>query len=183
MDTTPKAITNQQPQKLENASKKVKLETTMGNIIIALDEKAAPVTTQNFIKYVQDGFYNGTIFHRVIWDFMIQGGGFTPDMRQKPTCSPIINEAANGLKNDRGTIAMARTNDPDSATSQFFINQKNNDYLNYTGPGTGYAVFGKVVEGMDIVEKIAAVRTTAKFSSQDVPVQTVMIKSATILSE
>ena len=162
----------------------VKLETTMGDIVIELDEKAAPVTVKNFLTYVGEGFYDGTIFHRVIPNFMIQGGGFTPDMSQKKTHPPIINEADNGLKNDRGTIAMARKNDPDSAASQFFINHKNNDSLNYAGASNpGYAVFGKVVDGMETVDKIAAVKTTRKGPYDDVPVEPVVIKSAKVVSE
>ncbi len=162
--------------------KKVKLETSMGDIVIELNEKAAPVTVKNFIRYVEEGFYNGTIFHRVILNFMIQGGGFSSDMQQKKPHNPIVNEAKNGLKNDRGTIAMARTNDPNSATAQFFINHKNNDFLNYTGPqNAGYAVFGRVIEGMDVVNKIAAVKTSYKGQYSDVPVEPVVIKSAKIV--
>jgi cyclophilin family peptidyl-prolyl cis-trans isomerase len=160
-------------------SNKVRLETTMGDIVIELNQKAAPVTTENFLRYAGQGFYNGTVFHRVIQNFMIQGGGFTADMQKKKTRPPIINEAANGLKNDRGTIAMARTNDPNSATSQFFINLKNNDFLNYVkGKNPGYAVFGRVVEGMDVVDKIAAVKTTVRNGMRDVPVEPIVIKSA-----
>ncbi|MDD5326609.1 MAG: peptidylprolyl isomerase [Phycisphaerae bacterium] len=164
--------------------KKVKLETTMGDIVIELDEKAAPVTVKNFLEYVEEGFFDGTIFHRVIPNFMIQGGGFTPDMAEKKTHPPIANEANNGLKNDRGTIAMARTNNPNSATSQFFINHKNNDFLNYSGPGNpGYAVFGKVVDGLETVDKIAAVKTGQKGPHGDVPVEPVVIKSAKVVSD
>jgi peptidyl-prolyl cis-trans isomerase B (cyclophilin B) len=162
--------------------KKVKLETGVGDIVIELNEKAAPVTVKNFIRYVEEGFYDDTIFHRVIPNFMIQGGGFKSDMQQKKTHEPIINEAKNGLKNDRGTIAMARTNDPNSATAQFFINHKNNDFLNYSGPqNPGYAVFGKVIEGMDVVDKIAAVKTSQKGPHGDVPVEPVVIKSAKVI--
>ena len=165
-------------------SKLVKLETTYGDILIELNEKAAPVTVKNFISYVEEGFYNGTIFHRVISGFMVQGGGFTPDMSKKSTHPAIINEANNGLKNNRGTVAMARTNNPNSATSQFFINHKDNDSLNYPGPyKPGYAVFGKVIEGMDVVDKIAAVKTTRKGPSSDVPVETIEIKSAVLISQ
>lgn len=164
--------------------KMVKLETTIGDIVIELDEKAAPVTVKNFLAYVEEGFYNGTIFHRVIPNFMIQGGGFTPDMAQKKTHPPIINEASNGLKNSRGTIAMARTNNPDSATSQFFINHRDNPSLNYAGANNpGYAVFGKVVEGMETVDKIAAVKTTQKGPHADVPLEPVVIKSAKVVSD
>jgi len=163
--------------------KKVKLETSAGDIVIELNEKAAPVTVKNFLRYAEEGFYDGTIFHRVIPNFMIQGGGFKSDMQQKKTHEQIVNEAKNGLKNDRGTIAMARTNDPNSATAQFFINHKNNDSLNYSGTqNPGYAVFGKVIEGMDVVDKIAAVKTSRKGSYSDVPVEPVVIKSAKVIS-
>jgi cyclophilin family peptidyl-prolyl cis-trans isomerase len=162
--------------------KMVKLETTKGAIVIEVNEITAPVTSANFLRYVSEGFYEGTIFHRVIPGFMIQTGGFTADMQQKATHEPIVNEAKNGLKNHRGTVAMARTNDPNSASSQFFINLVNNDYLNYSGPrNPGYAVFGKVVEGMDVVEKIAQVKTTTKDTYQDVPVEPVIIKSAKVI--
>jgi peptidyl-prolyl cis-trans isomerase A (cyclophilin A) len=168
----------------DTGSKKVRLETNMGNVVIELNEQAAPITVGNFLRYVNEGFYNGTIFHRVRPDnpAMIQGGGFTADMVRKPTHSPIPNESGNGLKNDRGTIAMARMDNPDSATSQFFINHKNNDALNYQGPvKPGYAVFGNVVKGMDVVDKIAAVKTTSKGAYSDVPVEPVVIKSATVV--
>jgi cyclophilin family peptidyl-prolyl cis-trans isomerase len=162
----------------------VKLETSMGDIVIELDEAAAPVTVKNFLTYVEEGFYNGTIFHRVIANFMIQGGGFTAQMSQKQTNPPIVNEASNGLKNDRGTISMARTNNPDSATSQFFINHKNNDNLNYIkGRSPGYAVFGKVTIGMDVVDAIATVKTTVRMGMPDVPVEPVVIKLAKVVSE
>jgi peptidyl-prolyl cis-trans isomerase B (cyclophilin B) len=141
----------------------IQMKTTMGDITIELDAEAAPVSVKNFLEYVNDGFYAGTIFHRVIKGFMIQCGGMDKDMNSKPNNDPIINEAANGLKNDRGTLAMARTSDPDSATSQFFINHADNDFLNYAGPTPdkiGYAVFGKVTEGMDIVDAVAEVETT-----------------------
>lgn len=167
---------------MDTDPKKVKLQTTMGDMVIELDEEAAPVTTKNFLQYAEDGFYDGTIFHRVIPDFMIQGGGFTEDMVQKETRAPIANEAGNGLKNDRGTIAMARTSDPDSATAQFFVNHTNNDFLNYIDDGNpGYAVFGKVVEGMETVDKIATVNTTSQKGMGDVPVETVVIKAATVI--
>ncbi|MBN2270070.1 MAG: peptidyl-prolyl cis-trans isomerase [Sedimentisphaerales bacterium] len=162
----------------------VKLETSMGDIVIELDKAAAPITVKNFLVYVEEGFYDGAIFHRVIPNFMIQGGGFTAQMMRKQTHSPVTNEASNGLKNDRGTISMARTNDPDSATSQFFINHKNNASLNYIGGrNPGYAVFGKVVEGMDVVDAIAAVKTTVRMGMPDVPVEPVVIKSAKVVSE
>ena len=161
----------------------VTLETTKGNIVIEVNEQAAPVTSANFLQYVQEGFFNGTIFHRVIPGFMIQGGGFTADMQQKQTRPPIKNEASNGLKNDRGTIAMARTNDPNSATAQFFINVANNDNLNYSPRNPGYAVFGKVVEGMDVVDTIAKVKTTTNAMFKDIPVEPVSIKSAKVVSK
>ncbi|UCF00496.1 MAG: peptidyl-prolyl cis-trans isomerase [Planctomycetota bacterium] len=164
-------------------TKRVKLETGMGDIVIELNEKAAPVTVGNFIRYVEEGFYDETIFHRVIPNFMVQGGGFTTDMVQKETHEPIVNEAGNGLKNDRGTVAMARTPHPDSATSQFFINHKNNGFLNYAGSSKpGYAVFGKVLKGMEVVDKIATVKTTTKRGHADVPVVPVVIKSAQVVS-
>lgn len=157
----------------------VKLNTTMGEILIKLDLENAPVTTENFLKYVEDGFYDGAIFHRVIPNFMIQGGGFTPDMAKKPTNDPIINEGSNGLKNIRGSIAMARTPNPNSATSQFYINLKNNVALDYIqGQKPGYAVFGTVIEGMDTVDAIAAQRTTTKNGMRDVPAKTIIIESA-----
>ncbi len=162
----------------------VKLETSMGNIVIELNEQAAPVTVKNFLGYVEESFFDGTIFHRVIPGFMIQGGGFTTEMEQKETREPIINEAANGLKNERGTIAMARTNDPNSATCQFFINHRDNGSLNYVENGNpGYTVFGKVTEGMDVVDAIASVVTTTRMGYNDVPVEPVVIKSARVVSE
>jgi cyclophilin family peptidyl-prolyl cis-trans isomerase len=167
---------------------KVKLETSMGDIVLELDDEKAPVTVENFLRYVNEGHYNGTVFHRVIKDFMVQGGGFTAGLEEKPTHEPIVNEAKNGLKNLRGTIAMARTNNPNSATSQFFINHKNNPFLDYVqGRKDGYAVFAKVVEGMDVVDAIANVRTTTRPTARrgpmkDVPAQTVLIKSATIIA-
>ena len=157
----------------------VVLETTMGNIRIALDEARAPITVRNFLAYVKAKHYDGTIFHRVIPGFMVQGGGMDPTMTEKPTNPPIKNEAKNGLRNERGSIAMARTNAPDSATSQFFINVKYNSSLNYgEGPGAGYAVFGRVVEGMDVVDRIVSVRTTRKGPHGDVPATPVVIKTA-----
>jgi len=162
----------------------VKLETSMGNIVIELNKQAAPVTVKNFLGYVEEGFYNGTIFHRVIPDFMIQGGGFTDQMEEKQTRAPIINEAKNGLKNERGTISMARQNDPDSATSQFFINHRDNDFLNYVENGNpGYAVFGKIIEGMDVVDAIASVNTTTRMGMDDVPIEPVVINSAEAVSQ
>lgn len=160
----------------------VLMETSLGNVKIELYPQKAPVTVKNFLDYVKSGFYSGTIFHRVINGFMIQGGGFTADLKQKPTKAPIKNEADNGLKNDRGTIAMARTGDPNSASSQFFINVVNNDNLNRPKPdGFGYTVFGKVIEGMDVVDKIKAVPTGFSKGFRDVPQTPVVIKSAKIL--
>ena len=158
---------------------KVKLTTSMGPIVIELDEAKAPISSQNFLKYVDSGHYNGTIFHRVISGFMVQGGGFTKDMQQKPVQAPIKNESTNGLKNDNYTVAMARTNVRDSATSQFFINVKDNGFLNYAGEGNpGYAVFGKVVEGKDTVDKIKAVATGNQRGMGDVPTTAVVIEKA-----
>jgi cyclophilin family peptidyl-prolyl cis-trans isomerase len=165
-------------------AKMVKLKTNMGDIVIELNEQAAPVTAKNFLRYAEEGFYDGAIFHRVIPNFMIQGGGFTAQMARKETRPPIVNEAKNGLKNDRGTIAMARTNNPDSATSQFFINHKNNDFLNYVeNKNPGYAVFGRVIEGMDIVDAIAVVKTTTQKGMGDVPVEPVVIKSVEVTQD
>ena len=156
----------------------VTITTSFGEVSLELYEDKAPETVQNFLQYVDDKFYDGTIFHRVIDGFMIQGGGFDKEFNQKPTRTPIRNEAKNGLKNDRGTIAMARTSDPDSATSQFFINVVDNAALDHPNPdGHGYAVFGKVIEGLDIVDKIKAVRTGIKGAHRDVPVNTVEIVS------
>jgi cyclophilin family peptidyl-prolyl cis-trans isomerase len=167
----------------------VKLQTSMGNIVLELNAQAAPVTVKNFLGYVEEGFYDGTIFHRVIPGFMIQGGGFTVKMEQKQTREPIINEANNGLGNEQGTIAMARQNDPDSATCQFFINHINNGPLNYVENGNpGFAVFGKVIEGMDTVDAIASVKTTTRtnkkgLNMENVPVEPIVIKSATVVSK
>ena len=162
----------------------VKMETNQGTIIIELDGDNAPNTVANFITYVNEGFYDGTIFHRVISNFMIQGGGFNADMSQKTTRDPIQNEANNGLKNDTGTIAMARTSDPHSATAQFFINVKDNDFLNFsseTQQGWGYAVFGKVSEGMKVVDAIKNVATTSNGPYQDVPAETITIEKVSIV--
>jgi len=159
----------------------VTLHTTYGPIKLELDADKAPATVANFLAYVREGFYDGTIFHRVIDNFMIQGGGFDADMKQKSTRDPIENEADNGLKNDFGTVAMARTMDPHSATAQFFINVKDNDFLNHSGKtmqGWGYCVFGRVVEGEEVLEKIRAVPTTSRAGHQDVPVETVIIETA-----
>lgn len=161
----------------------VLMETSLGNVKIELDPEKAPVTVKNFLEYVNGGFYDGTIFHRVIPGFMVQGGGFTPDRKQKPTRVAIKNEAGNGLKNDRGTIAMARTADPNSATAQFFINVVNNDGLNRPSPdGFGYAVFGRVVEGMDVVDRIVSVKTiNPNMVFQNFPETPVVIKSTKVL--
>lgn len=170
---------------IEKVEKKmVKLQTSMGNIVIELNEQAAPVTVKNFLAYVEEGFFDGTIFHRVIPNFMIQGGGFTVKMERKQTREPIINEAKNGLSNERGTIAIARRSDPDSATCQFFINHVDNDVLNYVENGNpGYTVFGKTIEGMDIVDAIASVKTTTRNDMEDVPVEPVTIQSAKVVPE
>ncbi len=161
----------------------ITLHTNYGDIAIELDFEKAPKTAANFKQYVEEGFYNGTIFHRVIDGFMVQGGGFTEDFQQKETRETIQNEADNGLQNLTGTLAMARTNDPHSATAQFFINVKDNSFLNHSGKnssGWGYCVFGKVVDGMDVVNKIKGVKTGTKNSHQDVPKEAVIIQSATI---
>jgi cyclophilin family peptidyl-prolyl cis-trans isomerase len=157
----------------------VRFETSLGDFTLELDADKAPVTVANFLAYVDEGFFDGLIFHRVIPDFMIQGGGFTPGMDQKKNKAPIKNEAANGLKNERGTVAMARTNVVDSATAQFFINLKDNDFLNHRGQSNfGYAVFGKVVEGLDTIDRIAKERTGRKGGHDDVPLNDVVIISA-----
>jgi cyclophilin family peptidyl-prolyl cis-trans isomerase len=163
------------------------LHTSMGDIRLELYADKAPISVENFINYAKNGFYDGTIFHRVIGSFMIQGGGFTPDMQQKPTNEPILNEASNGLSNLRGTIAMARTNDPHSATAQFFINVQNNTNLDYAGgnsPRTwGYAVFGRVIVGMEVVDKIRFVSTETNGRYSDVPVEPVTIDSVEIIED
>lgn len=161
----------------------VTIRTTFGEITLELDAEKAPKTVENFLAYARDGFYDGTIFHRVIDNFMIQGGGFDTDMQQKACREPIENEADNGLKNDFGTIAMARTMEPHSATAQFFINVKDNDFLNHSGKnmqGWGYAVFGKVTEGSEVLDKIRAVATTSRAGHQDVPTEPVIIESVTV---
>ncbi len=163
-------------------AQEVRLETSKGEIVIKLFPDKAPITTQNFIQYVKDGYYQGTIFHRVIPGFMIQGGGFEPEMKQKTgTRAPIKNEADNGLRNSRGTIAMARTQDPNSATSQFFINVADNAFLNHGQRDFGYAVFGEVVKGMEVVDAIAAVKTGSSGMHQDVPLEPVVIKKAEVV--
>lgn len=164
----------------------IEMKTSLGTIVIKLDAQNAPVTVQNFVTYVNEGFYNGTIFHRVIPDFMIQGGGFTADFTQKPTNEPIKNEADNGLKNKRGTIAMARTMDPNSASAQFFINVKDNNFLDHRDKipqGWGYAVFGQVVDGMNVVDEIAKQKTGSRAGHDDVPLNNITIESMTVIDE
>ena len=163
-------------------AQKVRLATSAGDIVIELDAAKAPKSVENFLAYVKAGHYDGTVFHRVIANFMIQGGGMTPDLKEKPTRAPITLEARNGLNNDKGTVAMARTNAPNSATAQFFINLKDNDFLNAAASrdGNGYAVFGKVTSGMDVVEKIRAVPTGNKGPFENVPLEPVIIKQATL---
>ena len=164
----------------------VELDTSMGAIVIELNEEKAPKTVENFLNYVKSGHYDGTIFHRIIDGFMIQGGGMDAEMNEKATNAPVENEADNGLKNDAGTIAMARTQDPHSATSQFFVNVKDNDFLNHSGKnmqGWGYTVFGKVTSGMDVIEKMRGVPTGRFGMHADVPKEPVIINSATIVSE
>ncbi len=168
----------------EGSNPRVALETSKGSVVLELYPDRAPKTVENFLAYVESGFYDGTIFHRVIPGFMAQCGGFTPEMRKKPTGEPIPNEADNGLANDRGTVAMARTNDPHSATAQFFINVVDNGNLNHTGKtprGWGYAVFGKVVEGMDVVDAIVAVRTRRHGMMANVPVEPILIDKASVV--
>ncbi|MBU6259516.1 MAG: peptidyl-prolyl cis-trans isomerase [Burkholderiales bacterium] len=162
-------------------TKHVQMKTSAGTLRIELDDEKAPLSVANFLEYVAKGHFNGTVFHRVIKGFMLQGGGFEPGMKQKPTAAPIRNEANNGLKNKRGTLAMARTNDPHSATAQFFINTVDNGFLDFKSEspqGWGYAVFGRVVEGMDVVDAIEAVRTGRKGMHDDVPLEDVHIESA-----
>ena len=166
------------------ANPKVQMETTKGKFVIELFPEKAPDTVKNFLNYVDTKFYDGTIFHRVIPKFMIQGGGFTVDMKRKPAGAPIKNEADNGLKNDRGTIAMARTNDPHTATAQFFINTVNNDFLNHKSKspqGWGYVVFGKVVKGMDVVDAISSAKTVTRDMFRDVPAEIIEIRSTVVL--
>jgi cyclophilin family peptidyl-prolyl cis-trans isomerase len=163
---------------LRSAAPRVKITTSMGPIVIELNKEKAPLSTENFVKYVDSGHYNGTVFHRVIDNFMVQGGGFGKDMREKPTRSAIKNEASNGLKNEPYSVAMARTQVYDSATSQFFINSQANGFLDYAGPGTGYAVFGKVVEGKDVVDKIRKVAVKPSQYSEATPLEPVVIEKA-----
>ncbi|MBD3756284.1 MAG: peptidyl-prolyl cis-trans isomerase [Gammaproteobacteria bacterium] len=165
---------------------KVIIHTTMGDITVELDAEKAPIGTENFIHYVMDGWYKGTLFHRIIPNFMVQGGGLLPGMEDKESDDPIENEADNGLKNDRGTIAYARTMDPHSATTQFFINLKDNSFLNHSGKnmqGWGYAVFGKVTDGMDVVDAMAKVQTTSRRGHQDVPVEDIVITGTTLIED
>ena len=170
-------------QAAESDHPRVAFETSHGAFVLELDREAAPETVANFLAYVRDGFYEGAIFHRVIAGFMIQGGGFSEDFRQLPTRTPVRNEADRGGRNDRGTIAMARTSDPHSATAQFFINVADNDFLNHKAPtpqGWGYTAFGRVVEGMEAVDRIASVETGARGPFRDVPQETVVIRKARI---
>jgi cyclophilin family peptidyl-prolyl cis-trans isomerase len=155
----------------------IRFETTLGNFTVELFGDKAPVSAENFLKYVDEGFFDGTVFHRIVPGFVIQGGGFTEDMSQKKNHPPIKNEADNGVKNTRGTLSMARTNDINSATSQFFVNLKDNDFLDHTRGNFGYAVFGKVTEGMDVIDKIAAVKTGRRKGFEDVPVDPVVMTS------
>ena len=164
----------------------IEMKTTYGAIKIELDNEKAPKTVENFLSYANAGFYDGTIFHRVIDNFMIQGGGFDGDMQQKETAAAIENEADNGLKNDRGTIAMARTMDPHSATAQFFINVKDNDFLNHSGKnmqGWGYAVFGRVIDGDDVLDKIRGVETGNRAGHQDVPKESIVIEAVSVIGD
>jgi len=166
------------------AAPSVEMQTSMGRIVIELDSEKAPKTVRNFIQYVNEGFYNGTVFHRVIPGFMIQGGGFTVELEQKPAPRRVENEAKNGLRNDRGTIAMARTSDPHSASAQFFINHRDNASLNHPSPdGWGYTVFGRVTQGIEVVDKIAGVATGNRAMHQNVPLEPVTIQSVRIISE
>jgi peptidyl-prolyl cis-trans isomerase B (cyclophilin B) len=171
-------------ENLMSDSPKVKFTTSLGEIVIQLNPEKAPVTSANFITYVNEGFYDGTIFHRIISGFMAQGGGFDTDFNQKTTHDPIKNEADNGLPNKRGSIAMARTNVPNSATAQFFINYKDNSFLNFTSPtpsGWGYAVFGEVIEGMDVVDEMAKQPTGNRGGHQDVPKTDIVIEKAEVI--
>ncbi len=180
------SLTAQAEGKSTNAMTQVAIETSMGKIVVALDASKAPKTVENFLRYVQDGFYNNTIFHRVINRFMIQGGGFERDLTEKATREPIKNESSNGLLNDIGTIAMARTSDPNSATSQFFINLADNQFLNYTSPEPdliGYCVFGKVVSGLDVVMQIGNLPTQTQRGFSDVPIRPVLIKRAYVVTD
>lgn len=174
------ACTQKQGETQMKTGNVVVIETSMGTIEVQLDKEKAPITVANFLKYVNEGFYDGTIFHRVIPGFMVQGGGFTPDGGEKKTHDPIKLESANGLKNTLGTVAMARTSVPDSATSQFFINVADNGFLDFSSGNPGYAVFGKVTSGMDVVNKIVAVKTSTRSGNGDWPVEDVVIKKVYI---
>lgn len=176
-------LTHAQSTTQNDTLPKVRMVTSQGAFVLQLRPDVAPATVKNFLQYVRDGFYNGTVFHRVIPGFMIQGGGFTPTLSRKTPRDPIANEATQSLPNLRGTIAMARTNDPDSATSQFFINVANNDFLNAGVRGPGYAVFGKVIEGMGVVDSIAKVETGYSRGMADVPKDPVIIQEASVLDE
>ncbi len=172
--------------KMSDTQTKVKLTTSLGDIVIQLNSEKAPISTENFLTYVKEGFYSGTIFHRIIPGFMAQGGGFDIDFKQKEVHAAIKNEANNGLKNTRGTLAMARTPDPDSATAQFFINYKDNSFLDYsssTAQGWGYAVFAEVIEGMDVVDAMAKAATGSRGGHQDVPKENIIIEKAEIIEE
>jgi peptidyl-prolyl cis-trans isomerase B (cyclophilin B) len=181
---SPSNSTQQQGVTSMSTAPRVKMSTNQGDFIISLNAEKAPKTVANFLAYVKDGFFDGTIFHRVIDGFMIQGGGFEPGLKQKPTKAPVENEANNGLKNNKYTLAMARTSDPHSATAQFFINVANNDFLNHTAPtaqGWGYAVFGEVVEGQDVIDKMKGVPTANSGFHQNVPTNDVVITKAVVL--
>lgn len=183
-NAAPPSTSNQKQGATMSTNPRVKMTTNQGDIIISLDAAKAPKTVANFLAYVNDGFFDGTIFHRVIDGFMIQGGGFEPGLKQKPTKAPIENEANNGLKNNKYTLAMARTQDPHSATAQFFINVANNDFLNHTAPtaqGWGYAVFGEVVEGKDVVDKMKGVATGNSGFHQNVPTTDLIITKAAVI--
>ena len=183
-NAAPPSTSNQKQGVTMTTNPRVKMTTSQGDIIISLDAVKAPKTVANFLAYVNDGFFDGTIFHRVIDGFMIQGGGFEPGLKQKPTKAPVENEANNGLKNNKYTLAMARTQDPHSATAQFFINVANNDFLNHTAPtaqGWGYAVFGEVVEGKDVVDKMKGVATGNSGMHQNVPTTDVLIIKAAVI--
>jgi cyclophilin family peptidyl-prolyl cis-trans isomerase len=170
------------PAIAQTANPRVEFKTNRGAIVIEVFQDKSPKSAANFLQYVKDGHYKGTIFHRVIDGFVVQGGGFDAKMTQKSTRAPIANEASNGIKNDRGTLAMARTSDPNSATSQFYINLSNNDALNFRGPGSGYAVFGRVVQGMDVVDKIAKSPTGNVGPFQDVPREPIVVESAAVVA-
>jgi peptidyl-prolyl cis-trans isomerase B (cyclophilin B) len=181
---SPSNSTQQQGGTSMSTTPRVKMSTSQGDFIISLNAEKAPKTVANFLAYVNDGFFDGTVFHRVIDGFMIQGGGFEPGLKQKPTKAPVENEANNGLKNDKYTLAMARTSDPHSATAQFFINVANNDFLNHTAPtaqGWGYAVFGEVVEGKDVIDKMKGVPTANSGFHQNVPTTDLVITKAVVI--